>query len=338
MPDIIVIGDINVDVSFTIPAYPMPGNEAIATGVQMTTGGSAVNAAIALAGMDMDVGFIGRVGQDTLADKVLADLKAKSIDCTYIQTDPTVSTGLIFISVTADGERTMFSARGANAFTDAGAITPACFDQCRWVHLSGYSFLSHHQYETVMVALDQAENSPFTRVSLDVGIEPALRARAQIIEVLPRLDIIFPNQMELTLLGQGKSIEQSLDFLFEHGAKAVVTKCGSEGCILAVDHRRIQIPAFDVEVKDTTGAGDSFNAGVVLGRLIGLSWEAAAVLGNALGALAATRQGSGADSINRYAVAKLVEKSMFHPKWAWVQSGLEELMIYFEADEGMIMT
>jgi len=335
MPDIIIIGDINVDVNFTIPAYPMPGNEAIATTVQMHTGGSAVNTAIALSKMDMDVGFIGRVGRDILAGKVLADLSEAGIDCTHIQTDPTVSTGMIFIAVTADGERTMFSARGANAFTEAKAIDPVCFAECRWIHLSGYSFLAHHQYETVLVALEQAENSPYTRVSLDVGIEPALRARSQIIEVLPRLDIIFPNKMELTLLSQGLPIDQSLDYLFEHGAKAVVTKCGYEGSILAVDNKRVELPAFDVEVKDTTGAGDSFDAGVVLGRLIGFSWEASAALGNAFGGLATTQNGSGANIIHRNTIARLVEKHLFHPVWKPVQMALEELTVYFEG-EGVI--
>ncbi|MBN1993022.1 MAG: carbohydrate kinase family protein [Anaerolineae bacterium] len=334
MPDIIVIGDINIDINLTIPAYPMPGNEAVATTVHMHTGGSAVNTAIALAKMDMDVGFIGRVGQDTLGDKVLADLKKAGVDCTHVQTDPTVSTGMIFIAVTADGERTMFSARGANAFTDAGALNANNFTRCRWVHLSGYSFLSYHQYETAMVALEQAENSPYTRVSMDVGPEPAFRARSRILEILPRLDILFPNRMELTLLSGGLSVEQSFDYLFEHGAKAVVAKCGHEGCMLAIDHKRTILPAFQVDIKDTTGAGDSFDAGVVLGRLIGLSWEASAALGNALGALAATQNGSGADFIHRSAVAKLVEKHLFHPAWASVQFALEELTAYFEG-EGM---
>jgi sugar/nucleoside kinase (ribokinase family) len=336
MPDIMVIGDINVDVNFTIPAYPMPGNEAIATTIQINTGGSAVNTAAALSRMDMDVGFIGRVGQDTLSEKVLTDLNKAGIDCSYVQIDPRVSTGLVFIAVTADGERTMFSARGANAFTDAGEIDGNNFAQCRWIHLSGYSFLAHHQYETAMAALDLAKNSPYTRVSLDVGTEPALRARSQIMEVLPRLDVIFPSKMELTLLSQGRSTDASLDYLLDHGANAVAAKFGSHGSVLAVDNRRIKLPAFDVEVKDTTGAGDSFNAGVVLGRLIGLSWEASAALGNALGGLAATQNGSGVDSIHRNAVAKLVEKHLFHSKWAPVQFALEELIVYFEGDNGVI--
>ena len=335
MSDIVVVGDINVDVNFSIPAYPIPGNEAIATSVQMHTGGSAVNTAIALSKMDMDVGFVGRVGRDTLAGKVLADLSEAGVECTHIQTDPSVSTGMIFIAVTADGERTMFSARGANAFTEVKAIDPNCFAQCRWIHLSGYSFLSHHQHETMLFALEQAQNSPYTRVSLDVGVEPALRARQQILDILPRVDVVFPNKMELTLLSQGLPVDGSLDLLFGCGARAVVVKCGAEGSILAVENRRSHLPAFKVDVADTTGAGDSFNAGVVLGLLIGLSWEASAALGNALGGLVSTQQGSGAHSVQRNAVAKLVEKHLFDPAWSPVQHALEELAAYFEGD-GMV--
>jgi sugar/nucleoside kinase (ribokinase family) len=331
MPDIIVIGDINVDVNLTVPAYPIPGHEAIATSIQMHTGGSAVNTAIALAKMDMDVGFIGRIGQDALANKVMGDLTEAGVDCSHVQVDPRVSTGLIFIAVTVDGERTMFGARGANAFTDATAVDPDYFSDCRWVHLSGYSFLSYHQHKTVLTALELAENSPYTRVSLDIGTEPAIRARSQIMKVIQKIDVIFPNEAELTLLGEGGSIRESLDHLLADGrANAVVTKRGQRGSILAVGNKRVEFPAFKINVKDTTGAGDSFDAGVVLGRLVGLSWEASVALGNALGGLATAQEGAGANSINRNLVARLVEKHLFHEEWMPVQSALEELTAYFD--------
>jgi sugar/nucleoside kinase (ribokinase family) len=330
MPDIIVIGDINIDVNLTIPAYPTPGHEAIASSIQVHTGGSAVNTAIALAKMDMDVGFIGRIGQDVLARRVLEDLKAAGVDCSHIQIDPKVSTGLIFITVTADGERTMFGARGANAFTDSKVIDPAYFAHCRWLHLSGYSFLSYNQFQTIKAALDLAQNSPYTRVSLDVGTEPAFRARSQILEMMPQLDVIFPNETELTLLGEGRSIHDTLDYLLNGRSTAIVTKRGPKGSILAVGKKRTELPAFNITVKDTTGAGDSFNAGVVLGRLVGLSWEASAALGNALGGLATAQEGAGAYAINRNAVAKLVETHMFKEEWTSTRMALEELATYFE--------
>jgi ribokinase len=331
MPDIIVIGDVNIDLIFTIPAYPLPGSEAVATTVEMHTGGSAVNTAIALAKMGMDVGFIGRVGQDTLAKQLLADLEATGVDCSHVQVDPKVGTGLIFIAVTIDGERTMFSARGANSYTQARDIDPNYFANCRWVHLSSYSFLAHHQYETILTALDLAENSPYTRVSLDIGTEPALRARTQIMEILPRLDVILPNETELGLLADGRPIEEGLDYLLNGcGANAVVTKRGSKGCLLAVGNKRVNLPPFKIKVKDTTGAGDNFNAGVVLGRLVGLSWEASAALGNALGGLATTQEGGGAASINRNTISKLIEQHLFQEEWSSARLALEELTAWFE--------
>lgn len=331
MPDIVVMGDINVDVIFSIPAYPLPGNEAIATSVRMYTGGSAVNTAIALARMDMSVGFIGRVGVDPLAHQVLQDMQQSGVDCSQVQTDPRVSTGLIFIVVTEDGERTMFGSRGANSFTQAKTIDARYFSDCRWIHLSSYSFLAHHQYETVLTALDIAENSPYTRVSLDIGTEPAMRARNQIMELLPRIDVILPNETEVMLMGAGRSLEDSLDDLINHkGANAIITKMGGQGCHLAVADKRVSFPSFPVNLKDTTGAGDSFNAGVVLARLVGLSWEASAALGNALGGMATAYEGAGAVSHSRSAVAKLIEKHLFNDEWSRVRLALEELTAYFE--------
>jgi sugar/nucleoside kinase (ribokinase family) len=330
MPDIIVIGDINADVILTIPAYPRPGGETIAATVKIHTGGSAVNTAIALAKMDMEVGFIGRIGKDILANQILADLGESGVDCTLVQIDPKVSTGLIFIAVTIDGERTMFAARGANTFTEAAAIDPTYFVNCRWIHLSGYSFLSYHQYETTLLALELAKNSPYTRVSLDIGTEPALRARNQIMEVLPKFDVIFPNETELSILSEGRSVEAGLDYLLEDRANAVVVKRGRKGSILAVGNKRVSLPAFNVNVKDSTGAGDNFNAGVVLGRLVGLSWEASAALGNALGGLATSQEGGAANSISRSSIARLVEKHLFQEEWNSTRFALEELAAYFE--------
>ncbi len=334
MPDIILLGDINIDMIFTIPAFPTPGGEAVASRVQMHTGGSAVNTAIALAQLEMEVGFVGRVGEDSLAKQTLMDLQKCGVDCSHIQIDPRVSTGLILIAVTPDGERTMFSARGANAFTEASLVKPDYFANCRWIHLSSYSFLAHHQFETMMFALDLAKNSPYTRVSLDVGPEPAMRHAPQILKVLPMLDVIFPNEMELTILGNGRSFNETLDYLLnECGANAVVVKRGRRGSLLAVGNKRISFPSFSVDAKDSTGAGDNFNAGVILGRVVGLSWEGATVLGNALGALATTF-GGGAISVTRNDVFKLLEAHLFHESWAPVQIALEELIAYLEAVQG----
>ena len=224
----------------------------------------------------------------------------------------------------------MFAARGANAFTEATLLDPEYFLHCRWLHLSGYSFLSYHQHETLLHALDLAKNSPHTRISLDIGTEPAFRARSQIMEVLPKIDVIFPNEVELRYLSEGRSINDGLDYLMDQGAKTIATKRSRKGSILALGNKRITFPAFEVNSKDTTGAGDSFNAGVVLGHLVGLSWEAATALGNAFGGLATTQDGGGATAIRRNDISRLIETHLFKDEWAETQFALEELIAYFE--------
>lgn len=133
------------------------------------------------------------------------------------------------------------------------------------------------------------------------------------------------------LMAGGRSLEDSLSFLInQKGANTIVTKMGGRGCHLAVADKRVSFPSFSIEVKDTTGAGDSFNAGVVMARLVGLSWEASAALGNAMGGMATAQDGAGAVFHNRSAVAKLIEKHIFKDDWFSVRLALEELTVYFE--------
>ncbi len=111
MPDVITLGDINLDVVAPILAYPSRGGDSVAEGALLHTGGSAVNTAVALARLGVDVGFIVRVGRDALAAQALTDLTDVGVDARLVQFDPAISTGVIFIAVTPDGERTMFGAR-----------------------------------------------------------------------------------------------------------------------------------------------------------------------------------------------------------------------------------
>ncbi|NEP84616.1 MAG: carbohydrate kinase family protein, partial [Okeania sp. SIO3B3] len=221
-------------------------------------------------------------------------------------------------------------ARAATVFTDATTIDPNYFTDCRWLHLSGYSFLSYQQHEAILKALSLAENSRYTRVSLDPGTDPIIKAKNDILEVLPRIDVIFPNETELALFGSGRSENETIDYLLQAGVKAVVNKRGKNGSLLGIGNKRVKLPAFNLKTRDTTGAGDSFNAGVVLGRLVGLTWEASVALGNALGGLATTHEGAGATLVDRHVVAKLVEEHLFNAEWEHSQLALEELATYFE--------
>jgi ribokinase len=330
MPDVVLLGDINIDMIVQIPGYPVRGGEGVATAVEMYTGGSAVNTALLLAQLDVDTGFIGCVGQDALAAQVFTDLAEAGVDHRYVQIDPAVSTGLIFIAVTPGGERTMFASRGANTLTTSSDMWERYFQGARWYHVSGYALLAQPQSEAALFGLELAERQR-CRVSIDVGGELAYRHRRQVLELLPRLDIVFPNEDELALLTPSMTTEEGLTHLLEHGVKAVLAKRGKAGCLVATSRDRFELPAFRVQAQDTTGAGDSFNAGVILGRLVGLSWPASAVLGNVFGALATTRKGANAETIRAQQAGLFLEKHLDLPEWRPWLSALEEALAYLEA-------
>lgn len=333
MPDIVLLGDINIDIIASLPAYPARTTEGVASALEYHTGGAVVNTSLALANMGADVGLIGRIGTDALANQVTSDLDKAGIDLSQIQIDPIVRTGLIYVVVTPDGERTMFSARGANVFTEISDDLDSYFANARWYHFSGYVLLAEPQHTTAIAGLESAQRY-HCRVSLDPGPEPAMRLQRHIKELLPKIDIFFPNEDETMILGKGKDFRDSINRLLGYGAKAVAVKVGRAGCVLAYDQHYHEIPAFEVQVKDTTGAGDSFNGGVALGRMVGLSWPASGVIGNALGAIACSRQGSGAREINVKLLEDLIVQDQFKPQWAAWQTALEEVLAWLEGGIG----
>ena len=329
MPDVITLGDINIDIVAPIPAYPSRGGDSVAEGALLHTGGSAVNTAVALAGLGVDVGFIGRVGRDALAAQALTDLADVGVDTRLVQFDPAVSTGVIFIAVTPDGERTMFGARGANSFTDSELLDETYFASARWFHFSGYALLDEPQRLAALHALELAAKTG-CHISLDTGLVPALRAQQFIHRLLPCLDVVLPNETELFLLTDGVSSRQGPMKLLEQGARAVVAKYGASGSEVTAPNLQVNLPAFNISPFDTTGAGDCFNAGFISGRLAGLDWEAAAVLGNACGALAAQRQGAAAEHITPAALHDLIDEHASAPEWHERRAVLERILGYLE--------
>jgi ribokinase len=302
MPQVVTLGDINVDIIAFIPSYPSPGGDGLAERVEVHSGGSAANTATTLASFGVDVGIIGRVGRGVFAAQALASLAGAGVDLSCIQLDDEVITGMMFIPVTPDGERTMFGYRGANTRLAAALLDEGYIAQADVFHLSGYALLSEPQRSAARRAVEMARRMGVA-ISLDVGLETAARATEEVKALLPLVDLIFPSQAEAEHLTGNNDMGEAVGALLEYGMETVALKLGDQGCIVGSDHclarspdrsREIfSVPTFAVEVQDTTGAGDSFNAGFILGRLWGLGVRESAVLANALGALEASATGAG---------------------------------------------
>ena len=330
MPQIIALGDINVDIITHIPYYPQPGGDGIALQARLYSGGSAANTALVLARCGIDVGLIARVGRDALAAQALVELADAGVDGRQVQYDPDLTTGVMFVAVTPDGERTMFGYRGANTRLDPALLQPDEIAQATILHISGYALLESPQCDVAMRALDIARQAG-TKVSLDVGVEVAQRRSHEIRELFPLVDWIFPNELESEFLSGHTNGPQAVERFLSYGLEAVILKLGEVGCVVGTGEGVFAVPAFDIQVQDTTGAGDSFDAGFITGQLRGLSWRASGLLANALGSLAASVVGAGESLPGPAEVIQLLEQQRTNRTWRGWQDEIQAVLSTLES-------
>jgi ribokinase len=291
MPDAIALGDINVDIIAHFARYPDKGEDALAYSTEIHCGGSAANTAMALSRMGIRASLIGRVGPDSWALKALSSLEDAGVDPRGLQRDRAAMTGLMYVIVTPDGERTILGHRGANVFTEAAQIREEYIQESRLFHLSGYALLTEPQRSAALLALEMACRHNLT-VTLDPGMSVSKTARDAIRAVLPVIDILLPNLPEAQDLTGREAPDDCAQALVDAGVQTVALKLGREGCLIANKDSMERVPAFAIDTRDSTGAGDSFAAGFIAGLLGGVGLQGAAVLGNALGAMSAAQVGA----------------------------------------------
>ncbi|TXI00225.1 MAG: carbohydrate kinase family protein [Rhizobium sp.] len=295
MAVIVLLGDINIDLVLDIPGYPAEGGEAIATGQTVAIGGSATNTAIALARAGHECRLLGRVGQDAWGEQALSELQNAGIATRWIGRDAAEPTQLNVVTVSVNGERTMFAYRGANAQLSADAIDEAAFAGAALLHLSGYVLLEPRQAAAALHAIDIAVRKAIP-VTLDIpsGVVDALADKVR--SLLPKLDTILLADSDLAcLLDRTESADRDslIAALLRQGVKRVAIKGRGPVSLLYRMDARDSAPWFSVAVVDTVGAGDAFAAGHIHGRILGLGGAECCRLANAYGAVAITRKGAG---------------------------------------------
>ncbi len=325
MSEVVLFGDINVDVLMSIPQFPDPGGDAMAEQVTLRPGGSVANTVIVLAKLGMSTKIIGRTGDDHWADIAMQPITNVGVDVSEVSRDPHDSTGLIFIPVTRDGERTMFSYRGANIRKSSAEISSQIFSGARLLHISSYNLLESPQKVATRRALDFALTAGLG-ISMDIGVEPAIRIASDLVELLPSLSHIILSMEEAQRLVHKTTPGSAADELLLRGVEVVGLKLGSAGCLVADANNRHTLPGYEVVSVDTTGAGDAFCAGLLFGWMQGLSLAASGLLANALGALATTVWGCGSALPGRDEVVSLLQEQLHLKDDMDVRSWTEEVL------------
>jgi sugar/nucleoside kinase (ribokinase family) len=210
-----------------------------------------------MAHLGASVTFAGRVGARD-ADYHRHELTRVGV-LAHLAVDPEADTGSIVIMVAPDGERTMFTDRGANHELRKDDLPPGLLEDADVLHLTGYTFCEPPLLEVALWLLDQARSRGLA-VTVDPG-SAAFLARMEPGAFLRWTDgaaVCFPNRDEAAVLvGAADPIAMAARLTRHYGV--VVLKLGGEGCVLAVpDEPPIRIAAHPAQARDTTGAGDAF--------------------------------------------------------------------------------
>jgi len=286
MPDIIVIGSMNADLAVRVSRFPQPGETISGEDLQIIPGGKGANQAVAAARQGASVAMIGRVGNDSFGPALLRNLEQNNVDASHVQTDAHSATGTAIIVVDANGQNSIVLSPGGN-----GNVSPADLDDVAFPAYKLLLLQLEIPIEAVLSAARRAKES-----GLRVLLNPA-PARPLPEELISLPDFLLPNESELSLLtGQPvhdrTSAERAATTLLERGAQNLIVTLGANGALIVNRGMTKHVPAFKVDVIDTTAAGDAFIGGFSSALLQNKPLEEAVRYGCACGALAATKFGA----------------------------------------------
>ncbi|MFP6739787.1 MAG: ribokinase [Planctomycetota bacterium] len=288
-PQILVIGSINMDVVLQAEKFPAPGETVLGTDLSLIPGGKGANQAVALARLGARVSLLGSVGADPWGEELTAKLAGNGVDTKNISTAPSLPTGNATIIVDQEGENRIVLIGGANE-----ALEPSHVDAALEGELSFDAILLQLEIplETVYHAISTAAARGIP-VILDAG-----PSRKLPLEKLRGVTVLSPNESETeTLTGicpsdQGSASRAASLLQESTGADEVVLKLGNRGALFKENGNYTIIDAHEVEVVDTTAAGDSFTAALALEYCRGAGIRTATERAMAAGALAVTRLGA----------------------------------------------
>jgi sugar/nucleoside kinase (ribokinase family) len=275
-------GEINVDLVLQgYTAFPVPGKEVLVKDFAMVLGSATAIMAMGLARLGTPVAFVGRVGDDVWGRYCLEELAGRGIDLSRVIRGGGLKTG-VTVSITHPADRALVTYLGAISALTGADVPDTTMTGLDHLHTSSFFFQDGLRPD--LPGLFARAHRAGLTTSLDTGFDPSGRWDGGLRATLLETDLFFPNEVELAAITGCDSPEAGLRAL-ENGRTRVVAKLGRDGAMALDGGRVIHVPAYPVEPIDTTGAGDSFNAGFLHRWLQGAPLVECLRLGAACGAL-----------------------------------------------------
>ncbi|RJQ42474.1 MAG: carbohydrate kinase family protein [Anaerolineaceae bacterium] len=293
-----VLGDPAVDLIVHMPEI-RDGEKVMVHHPNLYPGGSGGNTAVALARLGISTQFIGTIGDDQYGQIVKEDFMQENVEITQLFVDPALSTVCVFAFVESDGERYLWGWPRTNQSYTSIAFDRINLDLIRhagWLHTTGLLLAKESTgRDTTLKALEWANNNEVI-TSLDLNLRVSGNSientyREIVMRAISNSKFILGSEQEFSILHETHDWEQSAASI-EQMHKIAVVRRGARGSILFTGEKRLEYPAFHVDVVDTVGAGDVFNAGFIAALLHEHDLSTALQWGNAVAGYTISREGA----------------------------------------------
>ncbi|MDQ0090096.1 sugar/nucleoside kinase (ribokinase family) [Paenibacillus anaericanus] len=290
MKTVYVLGELNVDMIVTgTDVIPEWNREKLVDSFDIVLGSSSAITACALAGLGMDVRFVSVVGDDEFGNYCIEQLQSKGVNTDGIIKKVTAKTG-VTLSLSTPQDRGLLTFMGSISDLAPRDMPESLFEEADHVHFGSYFLQDGMRGHWQGIFERVRENGATT--SFDTGWDVRNQwVREGIHSLLGETDLFIPSEEELLHIYGVSTLDEVWPLLPE-GHHGVAVKRGSTGATLyGEDKQLVEVNSYKITPIDTTGAGDSFNAGLIHGYLNGKRGQELLLFANACGALSTQRVG-----------------------------------------------
>jgi sugar/nucleoside kinase (ribokinase family) len=260
--------------------------------IRLSPAGAAGGTAVTLAKLGASVVSAGAVGTDDAGAVLVGALERFGVDCSRLVRRSEVQTSATILPIRPNGDRPALHVIGANGSYTIDDVPWEEIESASFLHVGGPEFLGPENATEIL----RRARAAGTVTTCDILADGWPELLDMLAPALQHVDYLFPNEDQaLKLTGaEGDPLEAARALLDRSGAGCVAMTRGAAGSSLVTADGVVHVPAFEVEVVDTTGCGDAFVAGFIRGLSLGREPREAAVVGAATASLVATGLGSDA--------------------------------------------
>lgn len=248
--EVVGLGGCNLDFIQKVPRFIMPDDEVEIKELTLSIGGSASNFTVGVSRLNVKTGIIARIGDDYFGRLAVEEFKKEGVDTKRLVMEDE-KTGMSFITVDPEGERSMYTFIGANEKFSLKKEDIEYIRASKILHIT-------QMYKNVVNKASKHANF----LSFNPGAILSSFGYSKLEKIIRRTDILFINKKEMNIL-TGTIGDEGASMLLDIGAKMVIMTCGEQGANLYTEKKLIHSPARKTNVEDTTGAGDAFAAGFI---------------------------------------------------------------------------